>query len=99
MVRVLCLLAVLGVAVAGVLTFLNTEHVSSADMAARRQAAATRLNACVAGQDVREVDGRTIRGNLPPPGSPDRVEYCRFATGGADDPRFKLTTLKGILQG
>ena len=100
MLRVLTLLAVAGITVAGVLTFLNTEKVTSEQLVARTQAAAARMAACEAGTDPPEVDGRGIDPQrLPPPGSAERREFCRFAAGGVDDPRFKLTTLKGILQG
>lgn len=97
MLRVLALLAVAGIAVAGVLTFLNTEHVTEAQMTARRQAAEARVAACVAGP-VTPPDGRE-RVDLPPPGSEARKEFCGFAAGGVDDPRFKLRGLRGILQG
>ena len=95
MVRVLALLALAGIAVAGILTFLNTEHATRQEMAARRQAADARVAACIAGQVPKlQVDGR----EGPPEGVP-RQEFCRFATGRVEDPRFKLRTLKGILQG
>ena len=32
-------------------------------------------------------------------GDPERAEFCRFVTGGVDDPRFVYRGLKGILQG
>jgi ABC-2 type transport system permease protein len=95
MVRVLALLAVLGIAVTGVLTFLNTEHISSAELAARRQAAAARVAACLAGGELPQVEGR----DGPPPGTPRTENFCRFVVGGVDDPRFKLRSLKGIMQG
>ena len=96
MLRVLALLAVAAIAVAGVLTFLNTEHLSDADMAARRQAAGARVAACLAGGEIPE----TIRGREGPPPDVARTEnFCRFVVGQVDDPRFKLTSLKGILRG
>ena len=96
MVRVLALLAVLGIATAGVLTFANTQDAPPAEMEARRAVAEARVAACVAGRTP-SVDGREIEG--PPPGSPARQEFCRFAAGRVDDPRFELRSLKGILQG
>jgi ABC-2 type transport system permease protein len=95
MVRVLALLAVLGIAVTGVLTFLNTEHISSAELAARRQAAAARVAACLAGGELPQVEGR----DGPPPGTPRTENFCRFVVGGVDDPRFKLRSLKVVMQG
>lgn len=99
MVRVLALLAVAGIALAGVLTFLNTEKVTPAEMTSRRRAAAARVAACEAGGDIPRVEGREIRGDLPPPGSEARREMCAFAAGRVDDPRFKMRSIKGILQG
>lgn len=99
LVRVLALVAVLGIALAGVLTFLNTEDVSPAELASRRASARAEFDACVergaAGVGPREVpDG-------PGHGGPDvPIEArCEFAVGGVDDPRFELADLKGILQG
>jgi ABC-type transport system involved in multi-copper enzyme maturation permease subunit len=97
MVRVLALLALAGMALAGILTFVNTEGVSSEEIAARRQAAAARVAACDAGQ-APTVDGRVLDAG-PPPGSPQRRQFCEFAAGRVDDPRFELRSLKGILQG
>jgi ABC-2 type transport system permease protein len=96
MVRVLALLAVAGIALAGILTFLNSEDVPEEEMASRRQAAAAGVEACVAGESP-AIDGRTVQG--PQLGSPDRKEFCEFAAGRVDDPRFELESLKGILQG
>jgi ABC-type transport system involved in multi-copper enzyme maturation permease subunit len=98
MIRVLALLAVAGIAVAGILTFVNTEAASSAEMDARRQAARAAVAACLAGTTTPNIDGREVR-EPPPPGSPAREDFCRFAAGRVDDPRFKLRSVKGILQG
>jgi ABC-2 type transport system permease protein len=95
MVRVLLLLAVAGIALAGVVTYLNTEHVSDADMAGRRQAADQRVAGCLAGDDIVVREGR----ERPPPDIPRTENFCRFVAGGVDDPRFELEGLKGILQG
>ena len=98
MVRVLALLAVAGIALAGILTFLNTEHVSEPEMVARRQAAEAAVATCQSAPGPINVDGREIP-DPPPPGSPSRKEFCAFAAGRVDDPRFELRSLKGILQG
>ncbi len=95
MVRVLALLALAGIAVAGVLTFLNTAALSDGELAARRQAAETRVAACLAGGPLPEFEGR----DGPPPGERRTENFCRFVAGGVDDPRFKLRSLKGVLQG
>jgi ABC-2 type transport system permease protein len=95
LVKVLALLVVLGCALAGILVFVNTEDVSPAEVAARRQAAATAVERCVQGE-APTVDGR-LRG--PPPGSPERSEFCQFAAGRVEDSRFRLRSLKGVLQG
>ena len=96
MVRVLALLAAAAIALAGVLTFLNSEKLPPEELAARRVAAEGRVAACIAGQQpetVRQMpDG-------PPPGASSRAEFCRFAAGGVDDSRFRLRSVKGILQG
>jgi hypothetical protein len=83
MVRALALLAVLGIALAGVLTFLNTEAVSSADLAGRRQAADARVAACLAGGSLPQFQGR----DAPPPGDRRTENFCRFVVGKVDDPR------------
>jgi ABC-type transport system involved in multi-copper enzyme maturation permease subunit len=95
MVRVLVLLAVGGIVVAGVLTFLNTGHVGDAEMAARRQAADARVADCMAGGEITMREGR----EPPPPDIPRTGNFCRFLVGDVDDPRFELRRLKGILQG
>ena len=96
MVRILAALALAGIAVAGALTFANTEDVTPEQLADRRRAADAAVAACVAGESP-EVDER-VRGG-PPPGAPSRADFCRFAAGRVDDPRFRLRSLKGILQG
>ncbi|MDQ3980571.1 MAG: hypothetical protein M3314_13610, partial [Actinomycetota bacterium] len=52
LVRVLALLAVAGVALAGILVFVNTEAVSTAEADARRAAARSRVDACLRGEPV-----------------------------------------------
>ncbi|MDQ4098699.1 MAG: hypothetical protein M3144_12635, partial [Actinomycetota bacterium] len=47
LVKVLALLVVLGCALAGILVFANTEDVSPAEVAARRQAAVAAVERCV----------------------------------------------------
>ena len=95
LVRVLALLAVAASALAGVLVFINTDGVSAAEIAARRQVAQAAVARCVQGEAV-AIDGRV---GGPPPGTPDRADFCKFAVGRVDDPRFRLRSLKGILQG
>jgi ABC-type transport system involved in multi-copper enzyme maturation permease subunit len=102
MVRVLALLAVAAIAVAGVLTFLNTEHLTTAELQARRDAAAARREACMATVSPSTPGSVQVRGQgqSPPPVDPAaKQEFCRFTAGHVDDARFKLRSLKGILQG
>ena len=95
MVRVLVLLALAGIVTAGILVFLNTEHVSEAEMAGRQQANDAQVGDCLAGGDITLREGR----ELPPPDVRRTENFCRFAVGGVEDPRFELISLKGILQG
>lgn len=88
MVRVLALLALAGIALAGILTFVNSEHVDAEEMASRRRAAAAGVDACMAGQTP-TIDGRQLRG--PPPGGAEREEFCQFAAGRVDDPRSEAS--------
>lgn len=93
MLRVLALLVVAAIAVAGVLTFLNTEDVDDAEMVARRQAVRARVEACIeAREDVPPVPGED---------GPASVEdRCRFGAGpSVQDPRFRLRQLTGVFQG
>ena len=94
MLRWLTLLAVVSIAVAGVLTFLNTEDVDDAEMAARRQEVRARVEACIESrQDASLGPGE----NGPPPGVEDR---CRFGAGpSVEDPRFRVRQLTGVFQG
>ena len=64
LVRALAGLAVLGVAVAGVIVFLNTGSISDTELVARRTAADRAVEACVRGQPV-ELDGRQVKGLRP----------------------------------
>jgi hypothetical protein len=96
LVRALAGLAVLGVAVAAVLVFLNTAAVGDTELEARRAAAERAVVGCVRGEAV-QLDGRLVKG--PVVGDPGREEFCRFAVGGVDDPRFVYRNLKGVLQG
>ena len=64
MVRVLALLAVAAIALAGVLTFLNSEKLSPEELAARRAAAEGRVAACIAGQQPETA--RQIPTDRPP---------------------------------
>lgn len=97
LVKVLALLALAGIALAGVLVFLQSQKLSAAQLEARRASARARVDACMAGGGTFNVDGRRVSG--PPVGSPQRQEFCRFQVGHVDDNRFALRKLKGILQG
>ena len=94
MLRWLALLAVASIAVAGVLTFLNTEAVDDAEMEARRRAVRAQVEACIESrQDVVAPPGADGR----PPTLEDR---CSFAAGPSlQDPRFRLRQLTGVFQG
>ena len=95
LVRVLALLAVAGAALAGLLVFVNTEAVSTAEVNNRRAAARARVEACLRGEPVEVRPGRTRQ--VPPD---QREEFCRFGPlDRVDDPRFRLVRLRGILQG
>jgi ABC-type transport system involved in multi-copper enzyme maturation permease subunit len=98
LVRVLALLAVLAIALAGALVFLNTEDVSSAELSARRRQAFAEFEACLerrgpepGPREVPEAGGS--RREVPV------EERCGVAVGDLSDPRFALADLKGILQG
>jgi ABC-2 type transport system permease protein len=95
LVRVLALVAVAGIALAGVLVFLNTDTLSAPEAEARRTAAQTRVEACLRGEPV-QIRGGPVR-QVPPD---LRAEVCASSrVAGVDDPRFRLRGLKGILQG
>jgi ABC-2 type transport system permease protein len=96
LVKVLALLAVAGIALTGVLVFLNSAALTDRELGARRTAARARVEQCLRGGPQR-VEGRELAG--PPPGVPAREEFCQFAVGHVDDSRFALRKIKGILQG
>jgi len=101
MLKVLSGLALASVALVGVVTFLGSEDVSPAQLAARQEAARQKVAACLA-SPAPIIEGRQPGGPQPggpQPDSQDRTEFCRLAVGGIDDPRFALQDLKGILQG
>ncbi|MGI9023404.1 MAG: ABC transporter permease subunit [Acidimicrobiales bacterium] len=96
MIRVLALLAVAGIALGGVLTFLSTEKVSDAALRQRAVDAQVRLDQC-------------LRGVGPPPATPnpkdntlgpgaDRDDLCRYRFDRVSDDRFKLEDLTDILK-
>lgn len=92
LVKVLLLLAVLGVAVAGVLTFLNTEKGDAATVAMRRQEVQRQFQECFE---------RTVP---PRPGSAPRVVEgpggpCDIDTSGTSDKSLPLVDLSDILKG
>ncbi len=93
MVRVLALLGVAAIVVAGVLTFLNTEKVDEAEMAARREAVREQVEACIRASQERPPPPRDSR-EIPV------AEACQFRAGASiEDPRFRLRQLRGIYQG
>ncbi|MEN3314314.1 MAG: hypothetical protein V7605_548 [Acidimicrobiaceae bacterium] len=98
MIKVLALLALLGIAIGGVATFLNTEQTSEAVLGRRRAAAEARVADCV--RQVPVVPGPGVppggKAGLSPAGQED---FCRFRYGGVTDRRLKLEKLKGVLQG
>jgi ABC-2 type transport system permease protein len=96
LVRVLALIAVVAIALAGILTFLNTEGVSAAERSARQRRARAELEACLERSASEVGPPEAPEGPGAPPISPE--ERCSFAVGAVDDPRFALSDLKGILQ-
>ena len=93
MVRVLALLGAAAIVFACVLTFLNTEKVTEAEMASRRRAVEAQVDACIEAGRVR------------PPLAPEErhvpiEDACQFRAGASvEDPRFRLRQLRGIYQG
>lgn len=96
MIRVLTLLALAGIALAGILTFVNTEKVSDATLRQRAVDAEADVSQCLQGGGpppvAPEPGDETLRGA-------DREDLCRFRYDRVSDDRFKLEDLKGILQG
>ncbi len=95
MVRVLALLGLAAIVFAGVLTFLNTEKVSEAEMDSRRQAVRAQVEACIkARQSAPDRSARPGERQVPV------EDACRFRAGASvEDPRFRLEQLRGIYQG
>ncbi len=100
MIKVLVALAVAGIAVGAVITFFNTEGVSDATLRQRSAAAEAKTAQC-----RRDPNQRPGPRSGPAPSDRNEPafknpeEYCRFRFGKVDDDRFKLSNLKGILQG
>jgi hypothetical protein len=101
LVRVTVLMAAVGIAVGGVLAFVNTEHLSDADYQqrvataeAQRTAAQTRARECVRARGY-DLDGSNDRGDIPE----EVLRSCAPGDTRAKDPRFHRTDLKGVLQG
>lgn len=93
LVRVLALLAVAGIALAGVLVFVRTEKVDAGQLAGRRRAAQQRIEACVR-------NGTYAPPELATESEAHREDYCRLGPPAqVRDARFKLRELKGVLQG
>jgi ABC-2 type transport system permease protein len=98
LVRVLGLLSVLAIALAGLLVFVNTDDISSAELESRRSRAFAEFEECLErggpAPGPREVPDADGPGRQVPVG-----ERCGIAVGDLEDPRFALADVKGILQG
>jgi len=97
MIRVLALLAVAGIALAGILTFVNTEQVSEATLRQRAVDAQARVDRCIQSTDPPPFASETGEDTLPP--GADRKDLCRFRFDRVSDDRFNLVDLEGVLQG
>lgn len=96
MVRMLALLSVVAIALAGLLTFLNTEQVSDQELASRRSDAAARIEECR--KRVEDRQATNPRDGTVGPGEAEG--FCEFGPPAyVEDKRFELTDVKGILQG
>ncbi|MGH9180559.1 MAG: hypothetical protein ACRDY5_02435, partial [Acidimicrobiales bacterium] len=82
LVRVLLLLAVLGIALAGVLTFVNTDKTDTANVEARRREVQREFSECFDRSSGRPAAPRVVEG----PSGPGRpATPCNIDTGGTDD--------------
>jgi len=98
MIKVLALLALLGIAIGGVATFLNTEQTSESTLRQRRVAADARVADCM--QRARAVLGPPeAPGGKAGPSVANREDACQAGFGRVEDRRLKLEKLKGVLQG
>jgi len=98
MIKVLALLALLGIAIGGVATFLNTEQTSETALRRRRVQAEARVADCVRGAQVVPGPG-PVPDDKVGPSVANREEFCQFRFGRVPDRRLKLEKLKGVLQG
>jgi len=96
MIRVLALLAVAGIALGGVLTFLNTEKVSDAALRQRAVDAQVRLDQCLRGAGPPPATLNPEDNTLGP--GADRDDLCRYRFDRVSDDRFKLEDLTDILK-
>lgn len=95
MLRVLALFGVAALAVAGVLTFVNTDDVTEAEMDARHAEVRAQVQACIQARQ-----GLPDRPPLPGERQASVEEACQFRAGRSlEDPRFHLRRLKGVYQG
>jgi hypothetical protein len=99
LVRVTVLLAVLAIAIGGVLAFLKTEHISEATYQQRvataevqRNAAEQQARACL---QAKGFDINNSKQDIPR----QALEQCAPNFNDAKDHRFHRTRMKGILQG
>ncbi|MGI8775983.1 MAG: ABC transporter permease subunit [Acidimicrobiales bacterium] len=98
MIKVLALLALLGIAIGGVATFLKTEQTSEAVLRQRRVAAEARVADCV--QGAQPPPGLALSPNgKGGPSAANQEEFCQFRFGRVPDRRLKLEKLEGVLQG
>lgn len=99
LVRVVAMLLVVAIAVAGLVTFLETEQVSDATLRRRTADAAAAVQRCVQSGDPRIGSGIVLGPDGRPLQQVGKEEVCRFRFGRVPDKRFKVRSLKGVLQG
>lgn len=102
LVRVLALLALLAIAVAGALTFVNTDDQSDAEVAtlrSERQLAQQRFEECMQRQFQQSPGLRPGGQSGVSPVAPQKVCDFRGTQGGDPDDRFELTSFEGIVLG
>ena len=98
LVRVLAGLSFLAIALAGVLVFVNTDDISSAELEARQSRAFAEFEECLE-RGGPQPGRREVPDARGPGGQVAVEERCGIAVGDLEDPRFALADVKGILQG
>ncbi len=96
MIKVLVALAVAGIAGGAVITFFNTAQTSDASLRQRTADAEARVARC---RPNPNGSGPSVPPGPKGPSFESREEFCRFRVGEVTDDRFKLSNLKGVLQG